>query len=211
VTVGQLKADLLGRVEGNSVFYDAQELLDAINEANLIVQLMSGHRQVTVSLSRLTIAGRVFYRIPDGVLIPMAVYFEQRQLNRSALSAINRHQPDWMRRRTAQWGPVDQWIPIGTRWFAIYPGDSKGGHHIEVTGIAAPTDLTSDSDVLEIEDIWADTLREQAYVALVLGDGGQILKTAVEALRGDRSGVVELSRWKLLADPKLSNTVRVMR
>lgn len=211
MTVGEIKTELLGRVENNSEFYDSQELLDAINEAHLIVQLMTGHRQVTVPLSRFTTARRMVYRVPQTILIPTAVYFEKRVLGRSSLSSMNRAFPDWMRHETAQRGRVDRWAPIGTRLFAIHPADSVGGKHIEVSGVAAPSDLTTDDSVLEVEDIWADAVREQAFLALTMGDGGNILTDSYRALRADRGGIRELSRWKMLADRGLAVTVRVQR
>jgi hypothetical protein len=143
LTLADLDARVLARLDGNTLLYTQSERYDIINEAYRLTNLVLGYQQTTVQL--LSQQNRIYYSSP--VLIILRIQFENDYLERTSINAIGRAHPQWTTATTANTGmDVSTWIPMGFTKFGIWPADSLGGGIIQVTGVSEITPLANATD-----------------------------------------------------------------
>ena len=201
VTLAQMDAQVLHRIEENSLFYSQSERYNAINENLRILQCYTGWYQQTVPMPTLSIAGRTIYDIPASIIVPLNVRFDLRSLEKSSLDSSAYSSRDVLTKANSA---PRYWIPMGLRKFIMSPGDSIGGRFMEVTGIAEVPQLVNSTDAFTLSDEFADLVEDGSYLSLVLKEGGKVLADAMrDVLPGWKSKLRELSRWETMKNPNL--------
>ena len=179
LTLNTLDQMLLGCVENNDVLYLLRERTAAINEAIKIINLHTGFLHTSADMPGWSVAGRTFYDVPAGVLIPLRMEFEGRYLHPIGLQAISQSYPDWMKENTANTGcAVSRWARAGLKRIAIHPADSIGGQDMLFYGVAEPTPLVNPTDTIPLNDELADEIKDYAAHILPFKEGGAIFAAA---------------------------------
>lgn len=199
-TLSGLQTQIYGQLDGNSDLYPAAELTRAINEQIRVLNLYTGFLQSSDTIT--TQANRHFYDVPDGILVPLAVDLDDRELRRSSLAALARRRRLWLRETTANLGMVSTWVPIGIRKIAIHPADAVGSRTLRVTGIAEPTALSAAGDIVQVPDEMLDAVEALTTHVLQLKEGGKTFADASSAYNAFLGQVKEWERWKRLKHPR---------
>lgn len=152
VTLSELRENVYTRLEGNTVLYTDDEVDDSINDAIGTVQLLTGFGQTRVTHDYTTRRGRPFYQVPYSLLVVTAVYLEEQPLFKSSLSQKCSADMGWLRRPASASRQPSEWTPLGIRLIAISPAPWIDGQQITMTGIAEPTPLVNDTDVISLKD-----------------------------------------------------------
>ena len=201
VTLAQMDSRVLGRVEGNSGFYQQQQRYDAINEAIRYTNLWTGFLQQRVTVGT-TVPGRFVYDVPPQVLIPMSVWFDGKELRKPPLSEMATARRDFLVRTSSVDGMTRSWCCIGLRKVVIIPADMRGGHVLEVGGIIEPTPLVNPGDFISIPDQYSELVEEYAWFTLVLTEGGKVFADAKIAWDKFNRLMHELGIWTMEKNPR---------
>ena len=126
-TLQTLETMCWARVDNNQVLYTQAEVDYIINECLRTVNLFTAFYRVTSHLPGYTVANQLVYPVPPGILVPIVMFFEGRQLQKTSLKALARQRRNWATDTTAAKGRVDYWAPVGIGMFVISPIDSQGG------------------------------------------------------------------------------------
>jgi hypothetical protein len=172
LTLANLQADVYSRLDNNTVFYGLTEVTAAINEGIRASNSWIGWLENTFQLPNFTQPGCWAYNIPQGVLFPLAVSYENRPLERSSFPAVAMRYRNFISRTTANFGPVNTWGPIGLTKFFIFPADATGGHDIEMTAVAEPVPLVNPTDTIPIPDEFEELICEYAGHVCQLKESG---------------------------------------
>lgn len=201
-TLADLESQVYDQLDNNTDFYVQAEVDRAINEAVRTLNLFTGFLQTTSTITGGTQAGRVFYDTPGNILFPIGVRFNTRPLKKSSLRSIGSMHRNWMTHTTVNFGPVADWIPVGTRKFALHPSDSVGSVTLQVIGVQEPTALASATDTVSVPDEHVDTLVNLASHILQLKEGGKIFADASQAYQDFLHGMKTMGRWQKLKQPR---------
>lgn len=201
-TLAELDARLLGgRLENNSAFYTSAERTRALNHGIKVLNLMTGFLQRTERVY--TQANRVVYDTPSGILAPLWVTLDGEMLDKQGVFDLSHSHPQWLSETTDNTGVNTRvWVPIGLKKFAIYPGDSKGGKILSVTGVAEPTPLVNPTDVIGYPNEFSDAPIDYGSHLLQVKAGGTVAVQAMYAYQQFIARADELRRWKQKVAPK---------
>lgn len=202
ITLSELRARLLVRVDSNSVLYTAPELDYVINEVIRTVVLFTGFYRQTVDLPGHTVADQIVYAVPSPIVAPSSVAFEGHQLKKISLKRLAELRRNWARDTVTVKGPVEFWAPIGTTKVVLSPIDDSGGHDLTFTGIACPDLLTAGSDVMDLENEYLDLILEYGAHRLPLKEGGKVFADGSLQLNVFHSKMNERRRLQKLKLPK---------
>ncbi len=191
VSLAELRLSVYDDLDGNTGFFPAGQINAALNEGLRRLNLILGITQGIVALPGFTVANQLLYATPPGILVPMAVYLEGRELEKSSLREIAMRYRSWAVDTSDTSGPAMQWAPIGIGTFAIHPMDADGGSLLEVQGITPTVPLTADDQVVDLEDQWAELLVKYTRMRVLLKDStamfsqasGQIYPEFIRALK----------------------------
>lgn len=197
-----LDARVLDRLEGNSLFYVQTERTNAINEGLRVLNMYTGFTQGVVSVPGGTQAGRYIYDQPAGLLFPMAVAFNNRQLRRTTFRALAQRYRLWSQDTTTSFGPVAEWWPIGVQKFGIHPADVISGLPLAIVGVIEPTLLVNPTDVINLPDEFTETVVELAAHVLQLKEGGKIFADASALYQKFLSEMKDYGRWRWMIQPR---------
>ena len=152
LTLQSLVDRVYSKLDNNQLLYPTfPVVVDAINEALLVLNLQTGFIQTTIQVPGYSQQNRVWYDVPDGIVIPTRVQFENTYLQPATLNGIGQTYPNWISDTTANTGlPVSYWVKAGLRKFGLYPADALGGQDIRVTGVAEPAPLVNLTDAVPI-------------------------------------------------------------
>lgn len=204
VTLGDLKARVYGRIDNNVDLFPAAEVARAINCGIGVLNLFSGFLQKTAPVD--TVAGQYLYSTPTGILIPLRVDLDDSFLDKTNLQSLNHSAPAWMLENSANTGQLPyHWCPVGVSKFVIHPADSVGGRQMDVTGVAEPTPLVNDGDVIGYPNEFADAIEDYAAHYLMLKCGGVVAIQAMYQYAAFMRRANELKRYK----SKIAPTFRV--
>lgn len=192
LTLQSMRTRVYARVESNALFYPAVDVDRAINETLETLTLVTRYRIGTVTLPMMTAPRRVFYDIPPTVIVPVDVYVDGERLEKGRLSASGILNAHWMDGVGDGYGC---WIPIGPKKFALSPPDAQGGRLIQVGGMLGHTTLVADDDVVDIDDSWVDPIVENAFVWLVLKEGGKVFADAMGGFQKFQKFLEAESYW----------------
>jgi hypothetical protein len=200
VTHAALKSRVLAQLDNNTAFYPELKVTRAINDGLQQLNLFTGIVQGPVTFT--TKVGRHYYYLPDGVITPLAVDLDGKQLRRTSLHNLAARRGRWLRETSANHGTTDVWAPVGSRTIAIHPADSKGGRTLRVVGVLEPTLLVADADVIDIPDEMVDAVEDLAVLGLQLKEGGSIFYQASGKYVEFQKQISEWERWKGIKHPR---------
>lgn len=210
-TLSNLRDKALSRVE-NSVLYTLPEVDYVINEAIRVTSLFTGLVRSVVSVPGLSVASKLVYQTPPGILVPGIVTFDGRQLQKVPLRKLARNRRNWATDTTASRGRVEFWAPIGITQFVITPVDAQGGRDISVTGMGEPVKLVNANDIMILENEYVDIITDYCAHRLPLKIGGKIFADGSLALNDFYSAMkqrmhyekLKIAPYKLIG-PKATN------
>jgi hypothetical protein len=208
-TLADLRAKVLGRLDGNTNLYTTPEIDYVVNECIRTISLLTGFYRTTVSVAGFSVANQIVYGMPPSILIPSIVSFEGRQLTKISLKKLARQRRAWATDTTAARGRVAFWAPVGNGQFVITPADSQGGRDITVTGMTEPPLLVNPTDVISLENEYVEMVAEYGEHRLPLKEGGKVfadgslaLNDFYAKLKARRSyGDMKFPKYRLL-EPK---------
>jgi hypothetical protein len=185
LTLNDLDQRVLDRLDNNTLLYGQVERYEAINSAIRTLNAITGFLQTSIFIPGSSVANRIFYDVPAGILFPLRVQFERNYLGRSSVNSIGQKHPNWTQGTTANTGlPVTYWIPLGFTKFAIYPADALGGGDILVTGVQEPVPLVNPSDQISWPNELTGAFDLLAAHTLQLKESTQIFAQASKDYQG---------------------------
>jgi hypothetical protein len=193
---------VLDRLDQNATLYTPPELDYVVNEAVRVVSLFTGFFRNTLQLPGYTVAGQLVYNTPHGMMVPIMVTFEGRQLQKYTLKKLARDRRNWATETTLSCGRVKQWASVGIGKFVINPIDSIGGNELLITGLGEPPLLVNDGDVLVIENEYVELITSYGVHNLPLKIGGKIFADGSLALNEFYSKIAERMRYESFKAPK---------
>jgi hypothetical protein len=196
-----LQQMVLDRLDNNSSLYTAPELTYVINEAVRVVSLFTGFFRSTLHLPGFTVANKIVYNTPTGMLVPIFICYEGRQLQKITLRKLARTRRNWATATTAALGLVDYWALIGIGQFILNPIDSTGGHDLTITGLGEPPLLVNPTDTLVIENEYVELITAYGAHRLPLKEGGKIFADGSVELNEFYEKLKERSRYESFKAP----------
>jgi hypothetical protein len=173
-TLADVKADLTQLVGDNSTFWVDAEKRDAVNEAVMVWQAMTGQAVGTISL---VADGSNFYSTPRQFVSIQRVTFEGVGLSPTSLDELDYGKPGW----EGTSGTPDSWAPVGLNLFLVYPAPTSGT--ILVEGILDGPRMISDSDTLRYAEDTVLPLEHYGHHYLCFKEGGQEFEAAQDDLK----------------------------
>jgi hypothetical protein len=201
-TLEQLRTKVYARLDNNSELYTLPEVDAVINECLRTVNLFTTFYRGSVAVAGGSAIDRLVYQTPAGILIPSAVFFAGRQLQKTSLLKLARQRRNWATDTTARSGRVEFWAPVGIGQFVITPRDSVGGREIVVDGVAEPPLLVNPGDVIALENEFVELLTEYGAHRLPLKEGGKVFADGSLALHGFWSKLKQRKRYQSLIMPR---------
>lgn len=187
-TLGDLQQRVYDRLDNNTALYPLYQVTTEINDALNVIQLFTGFQQTSVDVPGFTVARQLIYQVPTGILFPLRVYYEGRQLEKVSIRSISMRFRSWVTDQSNRGSPVQRWVPMGLGMFAIHPTDSVGGNNLQVNGFANLVPLVLPTDTVNIEDEWVSLVENFAAQTLPIKESPQIFSQASllyqEAVRG---------------------------
>lgn len=173
-TLTQLQAQLAARVD-NSPFWAVAEATDAINEALLVWNLMTGFWRDTITLTT-PLTANWDYQLPASIVFGTRVLFNGRVLNQSSLGDMDGGHPGWQGQTTTSGSSVptspQNWLPLSVDMIAIWPADAAGGNTLTVDGVATTPQLSAADDYIDIGNEELNAIVGYALHVMALKEGG---------------------------------------
>jgi hypothetical protein len=163
---------LSDRYEGVA-FWTSTEATDAINEALLMWNLLTGQWATPISIT--TVADQLEYDLTSSIVFGTKVGLDDRPLNKSYLWEMNSGRPGWQAQTTASDDvpdTVQSWIPLGLKKIALWPADSVGGATLTIDGVATTPRLTSGGDFIDLGSELLNAILGYAIHVLSFKEGG---------------------------------------
>jgi hypothetical protein len=195
-----LESKCLGGLDNNTAEYPLAEVDYVINEAIRLVALFTGFYKATVQIPGYSVANRLVYNTPPGILAANVISFEGRQLQKVSLRKLARQRRNWATDTTAAYGRVEYWAPVGASKFVISPIDSQGGRDISVTGMAEPPLLVNPDDVMTLENEYVEIIPAYAKHRLPLKEGGKTFADGSLALNDFYATMMQRKRFESLKE-----------
>ena len=188
VTLAAIMSRIYSRLDNNQALYDSASVLNEINDGIAVINLMTGAIQTTVQVATqgatLSSIGQLIYPTPTGMIYPVAVRYEGRELTPISLRALAGQSRSWATEVCSPGKPCKYWAPLGISQFVLNPIDSLGGRSLTITGVAEPTPLVLPNDVIPLPNDYVDMLEELVAGVLPVREGGQVFTAAVKNLFG---------------------------
>ena len=201
-SLSTLEQMVLDRLDDNTELYTMPEVDYIINECVRTVALFTGFFRNTVQLPGFTVANQLIYNTPPGMLVPILISFEGRQLQKTTLAKLARKRRNWATGTTASHGRVDFWASIGIGQFVMSPIDSAGGNSLTITGLGEPPLLVNPTDVLVIENEYVELITAYGAHRLPLKEGGKVFADGSLELSEFYSKLKERIRYESFVSPK---------
>lgn len=197
-TLSSLENKVLDRLDQNTGEYPLTEVDYVINECIRVTALFTGFYKATVQVPGYSVANKLVYDTPPGILAANVISFEGRQLQKISLKRLARERRNWATDTTDSKGRVEFWAPVGASKFVISPIDSQGGRDISVTGMAEPPLLVDPDDVMTLENEYVELIPEYAVHRLLLKEGGKAFADASLSLNEFYDKLKQRSRYEKL-------------
>lgn len=157
----------------SSIFWTADEATDAINEALLMWNLLTGFWKDTITIT--TTNGNWDYALPSSIVFGMRVEYDGKPLGFASMQDMDNGKPGWQGQTTTSGGSVpttvSKWLPLSIDMIAIWPAD-EGGHTLTVDGVSATPKLVDLTDFIDIGAEALNVILGYALHALALKEGG---------------------------------------
>lgn len=173
-TLSDLQDQLTQRADG-SPFWTDSEATDAINEALLVWNALTGFWKITITIT--TTAGNWDYALPASLVFGARAEFNGVPLNLASISDMDEGHPGWQDQTTADGGSVPTtpqvWLPLSVDMIAIWPADAAGGNILKVEGVSATPQLFLDEDYIDIGNEELSAIIGYALHVLAFKEGGE--------------------------------------
>lgn len=189
-------------LDSNTTFFPEAQVLAALNEGLRRLNLHLGISQATVAIPTFSVANQLEYSVPAGILIPLRVFYERRELSKTSLRTLGRKFRSWATDSTTAQGPVARWAPVGITQFVIHPRCASGDRLLEVQGIAPITPLVNQTDVVTLEDQWAELLVDYARIRVLLKDSAKTFADASLGYQRMMGMLKTATIWKSMQFPR---------
>lgn len=173
-TLGDLVSRLTERVGNNAVFWTAPEKRNAVNEAILVWNALTGAWNRTFQLPT---TGDIFYNTPRQILSLQRVKWGTSNLELSSLFELD----NWITNWQSGTGTPTRWVPLSHNMFAVYPAPVAGAF-LNLEGIARVPRLGNDAEFLDMGDEEVGRVLDYAHFYLAFKEGGEELKSAANLL-----------------------------
>ena len=181
----------MSRLDNNTQLYDQPSVIQEINDCITVINLLLGTIQTSVQI--LTgqvdpaaippLTPQLVYQVPAGIIWPVAVAYEGRNLRPMSLRALASQFRSWATDTSSPNGrPVNEFACIGLNQFCIHPRDGLGGRSLVVTGVCEPTPLVQLTDTIPIPNDCVDSLTDLVSSVLPIREGGQVFAAAAAEL-----------------------------
>lgn len=200
-TLSQLEQRIWDSLDNNSGQYPEPQLRLVVNEGLRRLNLLTGFNQATVSVSGGSVANRLEYSTPAGIMIPMRLDYNGRELNRMSFRRLVQKRIDWATKTNAS-GPVSDWATISLTRFVICPIDAVGGSVLDMTGVAPITPLVNSGDPVTLDDAFADLLVDYGRMRAPLKEGGATFANASIAYQAMVKKLKTMTIWSGMAFPQ---------
>ena len=178
-TLAELRQEVYSDLDNNTGFYPIGQVNAAINECLYRLNLILGLLQDTIPITGgFAIGGQLIYPTPPGIMIPISVYAEQRELEKCSLRELSMRFRSWAVDTTTTKGPIAHWSPIGIGSFVIHPMSAIGGESLEVQGVTPTTPLLFDGQNISLEDQFAELVVKYARMRVLLKDSSATFSQA---------------------------------
>jgi hypothetical protein len=201
-TLATLQQMVLDRLDNNTALYTDDELTYIINECVRVISLFTGFFRSTVTETGVTVANQIIYNTPSGMLMPLMVAFNGRQIQKTTLRNLSRRRRNWAMETTAGFGQTESWAPLGLTQFVMYPIDSTGGNTLIITGLGEPPLLVNPGDTLVIENEYVELITAYGAHRGPLKEGGKIFADGSLELKEFYSILNERKRYQASIEPR---------
>lgn len=201
-TLGDIDARVLARLDNNSLLYPQAQRYSEINDALRIVNLVTAYAMDSVDVPGFTVAGQLIYIVPPSILIPLRVYYENRQLEMLSMRSVAMRYRTWATDRSNRGMPVQEWVPMGLGMFAIHPMDSTGGQSLTVNGIVELAPLVIASDLITIPDNYVELIEELVAHVLQIKESSAIFSQASVLYQKFIRDVKQYKYWESISFPR---------
>ncbi len=197
LSLAALRVKLYDRVEQNYLLYPNSDTDRALNEALKVTNLFSGWSQGRTPAG-FSVVNRVIYSKPSGMLFPMKLYMDNREIPKESITTLANTEQKWIKGIGVR---TRYWAPIGLNLFALYPSDKLGGRYLEMWGITEPAKLVNESDTATIADELVDLVVEHAFMNMVVKEGGRVQSDAARLYKPWIQKVNALRFWEAKINP----------
>tara|TARA_R110000868_G_scaffold136724_4_gene349771 strand:- start:2337 stop:3053 length:717 start_codon:yes stop_codon:yes gene_type:complete len=172
-TLGDLQTQLAQRADG-SPFWTSDESTDAINEALLMWNALTGFWKDTVEV--LTTPNNWDYQLSASLVFGSRVEFNNKPLVQASLGDMDYGHPGWQGQTTADGGSVPNtprnWLPLSIDMIAIWPADAAGSNILKIDGVSATPQLNYIDDYINIGAEELSAILGYALHVMALKEGG---------------------------------------
>lgn len=198
LTLAGLRTRVYNRIENNSLFYPTVTVDLRINQAIQNVNLFTGFNQARTG-GGFSVANRLIYNCPPGVIFPMKIFLEGKELLKTPLQSMVQGARQILKPATGR--APSYWIPIGLRQYCIYPAP-LGGKFIDIWGVTEPAKLVNPTDTMTLADEHANLVEDRAFITLTLKEGGKIFTDASKIYPKWLVRMKDLRMWEEFTNPK---------
>lgn len=198
---------LSDRYEGVA-FWTSTEATDAINEALLMWNLLTGMWSTPITI--MSVAGTNEYALTASVVFGTRVEYEGRTLNKSYQWEMDNGRPGWQTEQLGDVGvpnTVQKWIPLGLKRIALWPVPDTTNDSIVVDGVAATPRLSAGGDYIDVGSELINAIVGYALHTIVFKEGGQRFQTSIPLYQdflkqaaGRNDLLTELFRQQIMKD-----------
>lgn len=165
---------MLGYKYEDVPFWTQAEATDAINEALLMWNALTGFWKDTITIT--TTSPNWDYALPASIVFGTRIEYEGKPLAQSSIGDMDYGHPGWQAQTTASGGNVpttpQNWLPLSVDMIAIWPADATGGHTLTVDGVSATPQLVNAGDFIDIGNEELNVVLGYALHILALKEGG---------------------------------------
>lgn len=206
VTLAQLEADIWAVNDGSSLEFPELQVRLVINEGLRRLNNLTGFNQNIVPIPGYTVAGQLVYQTPVGILIPLSVYVEERELNKEgSLQELAQRHRNWAVDNTLTQGPTQRWAAVGINKFVIHPMDGVGGRLLEVQGVVPIVPLVGQNDAISLDNEFADILVDYCSSRLFLKETGRAFANAMKIRPEMMRKLATMTIWESMVFPGLQD------
>lgn len=163
-------------------FWVEAEAIDALNEALLMWNVLTGFWKETITLTGT--ATNWDYALPDSMVFGMRVLYNGKILSQASLSDMDNGKPGWQSQITTSGGNVPTspqiWLPLSIDMIAIWPAPAVTGGIITVDGVMATPQLVAPGDFINIGNEELGAILGYALHALAFKEGGARFQSTME-------------------------------
>ena len=149
-TLADLRERLADRWEAVP-WWSPEDASDAINEALLLWNLLTGYWRTTLTLQ--AVAFQWDYDLTEALVFGARVQYNDQPLDVTSLWELDQGRPGWRHERTDTGGDVPTkpllWAPVSLLYIHIWPAPTVSGGLLHVDGVAATPRLLTDGATLD--------------------------------------------------------------